>query len=80
MKTVQPRAAIGRKFSLAVHRKIKPIGANYALTRAGISFGKDCLPRRNKPQPRRFVNREILISRRVVIARQKQIKTPLRRI
>jgi len=32
-----------------VRRKIKPIGADYALTQAGISFGKDCLSRHQAP-------------------------------
>jgi putative smr protein/mutS2 len=54
-----------------VRRKIKPIGADYALPRAGILFGKDRLTRRDKTQPARFLNREILILRRVVIARRK---------
>ena len=64
------RAALSRKFNLAIRRKIKPIGAGYALPRAGILFGKDRLPR-IKLQPARFVNREILISRRAVIAHRK---------
>ncbi|MFR8441073.1 MAG: hypothetical protein ACLVCW_04995 [Campylobacter sp.] len=39
------RTALSRKFNLAVRRKIKPIGADYTLPRAGILFGKDYLPR-----------------------------------